>query len=451
MTAQDIIGVKRDGHVLSQAQIEHFVRGLVDGSWSDAQVGAFAMAVYLRGMAREEVVALTRAMMHSGRVMSWTDLPGPVLDKHSSGGVGDKVSLMLPAMLAACGVFVPMISGRGLGHTGGTCDKFDAIPGYCSTPTQQRFDAVVRQVGCAVIAQTADLAPADGRLYALRDVTSTVASIPLITASILSKKLAAGLQGLVMDVKCGNGAFAESPEMAQALAKSIVEVANSAGLPTRALITDMNQVLGREVGNALEVMEAIRYLKGEAVEPRLHQITLALGAEMLVMGGLANDEQAAREQLQRALDSGAAAERFAGMVSMLGGPKGLLERPELHLAAAPVVLPVPALQAGRLSAIRTREIGMIVVALGGGRAQPGDAIDPRVGLSGMRGLGEILAAGEPLAFVHAADRASAELAAARLQAACTLTPAQQPWQATPLVMINVKENPEFPATVGTAG
>ncbi|MDC6168792.1 thymidine phosphorylase [Paucibacter sp. XJ19-41] len=327
MLAQEIIRSKRDGAALSEAQIQAFVRGLVDGSWSEGQVAALGMAVFLRGMGRDECVALTRAMMYSGRVLSWPDMPGPVLDKHSSGGVGDKVSLMLAPLVAACGGYVPMIAGRGLGHTGGTVDKLEAIPGYTTTPAPAEFDRIVRSLGCAIIGQTADLAPADKRFYATRDVTATVESVPLITASILSKKLAAGLQGLAMDVKWGNGAFADSPAMAQQLAQSIVEVANGAGMKTRALITDMNQVLGSEVGNALEIHETIAYLKGEPREPRLHEVTLALAAEMLLLGGLAGDEAQARAKLQRALDSGAAAEKFAAMVAALGGPADLLERP----------------------------------------------------------------------------------------------------------------------------
>jgi thymidine phosphorylase len=441
MLAQEIIRSKRDGQRLSEAQIQQFVQGLVDGSWSEGQVAALAMAIYLRGLARGECVALTQAMVYSGRMMAWPDLPGPVLDKHSSGGVGDKVSLMLAPMVAACGGYVPMISGRGLGHTGGTCDKLAAIPGYCTTPEPAVFDQVVRSVGCAIIGQTGDLAPADKRLYAIRDVTATVESVPLITASILSKKLAAGLQGLVMDVKCGNGAFADSRDMADDLAHSIVSVAIRAGLKTAALITDMNQVLGQTVGNALEMAEAIRYLTGQggntAREPRQHAITLALGAELLVLGGLAASTGAARIQLQAALDSGAAAERFARMVAALGGPADLLERPTTHLAAAPLVLPVPALSAGVLTATNTRAIGVAVVELGGGRRKADDAIDPRVGLSHMQPLGTRLAAGDPLAMVHAADRSSAERAIAQVQAACTISdssPGDGAWQAAPCVL-----------------
>ena len=438
MLAQEIIRAKRDGAALSEPQIQHFVRGLVDGSWSEGQVAALGMAVFLRGMSRAESVALTTAMMRSGRVMSWPDMRGPVLDKHSSGGVGDKVSLMLAPLVAACGGYVPMISGRGLGHTGGTRDKFDAIPGYSCTPSAELFDRVVREVGCAVIGQTADLAPADGRFYATRDVTATVESVPLITASILSKKLAAGLQGLAMDVKCGNGAFADTPEMAQDLAQSIVEVANGAGLPTRALITDMNQVLGSEVGNALEMLEAIRYLKGEGVrDARLHEVTLALGAEMLLLGGLARSQQEATLKLEQALATGSAAERFARMVAGLGGPSDLLERPTAYLVAAPVIIPVPALRSGRLTAMQTRDIGIAIVELGGGRRKASDVIDFRVGLSGMRQLGDEVRAGEPLALVHAADLDAANRVVAQLQAACHLDEDGSGWQPTATILARV--------------
>lgn len=437
MLAQEVIRAKRDGRALDAAQIGSFVRGLVDGSWSEGQIAALAMAVFLRGMGRDEAVALTRAMMHSGRVLAWPDMPGPVLDKHSSGGVGDKISLMLAPLVAACGGYVPMIAGRGLGHTGGTVDKLEAIPGYRTMPAADEFDRIVRNLGCAIIGQTPDLAPADKRLYAIRDVTATVESVPLITASILSKKLASGLQGLAMDIKCGNGAFADTPEMARELAESIVAVAAGAGLKTRALVTDMNQVLGHEVGNSLELLGAIDYLRGDAREARTHELTLALGAQMLIIGGLAADEAQARAKLQAALDSGAAAERFARMVVALGGPADLLERPSAYLAAAPVMLPVPALRAGRLAAMKTRDIGMIIVELGGGRRQPGDAIDHRVGFSAVRQLGDVLAAGEPLAMVHAADAAAAERAVAALQAACEIGDAAATWTPTALVQATV--------------
>lgn len=435
MLAQEIIRAKRDGQALNEAQINHFVRGLVDNSWSEGQVAALGMAVFLKGMGRDEAVLLTRAMMNSGRVMRWPDMPGPVLDKHSSGGVGDKVSLMLAPMVAACGGYVPMIAGRGLGHTGGTVDKLEAIPGYTTTPVPAKFDQIVRTLGCAIIGQTADLAPADKRFYATRDVTATVESVPLITASILSKKLAAGLEGLAMDIKCGNGAFASTPEFARELAESIVAVAGGAGLRTRALITDMNQVLGTDVGNSLEVIETIRYLKGEAREPRLHEVTLALCAEMLVLGGLSADTAAARVKLQAALDSGAAAEKFAQMVAALGGPADLMERPEAYLVAAPVVKPVAAPRAGVLSGMATRDLGVAIVELGGGRRKAGDTIDMRVGFSDVKPLGTRFAAGEPLALVHAADEAAADRAVASYLAACTLGDADV--AATPMVMAEV--------------
>lgn len=429
MLAQEIIRTKRQKGQLSPAQIQSFVQGLTDESWSEGQVAALAMAIFLNGMQRDEAVALTLAMRDSGRVMRWPDMPGPIVDKHSTGGVGDKISLMLGPMIAACGGYVPMIAGRGLGHTGGTVDKLEALPGYQTRPDAAIFDRAVRQLGVAIIGQTADLAPADKRFYATRDVTATVESVPLITASILSKKLSAGLQGLVMDVKVGNGAFADTPKMARELAESIVAVGNGAGMKTRALITDMNQVLGRTAGNALEVQEAIDYLTGKDREPRQHEITLALCAQMLQIVGLAGDEASARAKLQQALDSGAAAEKFAQMVAMLGGPKDVLRDPQL--AAAPVVRAVPALRDGFISQQDTRAIGIAVIELGGGRRIAADPIDPRVGFAKVQPLGHAVKAGEPLAFVHAADEAAAERAIASYQAAVQLGDAVP--AATPLV------------------
>lgn len=423
MLAQDTVRRKRDGLPLTADQIHHFVRGLVDGSWSEGQVAALAMAIFWHGMGRDECMALTHAMAHSGRTMAWADLPGPVLDKHSTGGVGDKISLMLAPMVAACGGYVPMVSGRGLGHTGGTIDKLTSLAGYNTTPSPALFDHVVRNVGCAIMGQTDDIAPADRRLYAIRDVTATVESVPLITASILSKKLAAGLQGLVMDVKCGNGAFAADRAQADALAHSIGTVAAAMGLPTAVLITDMNQILGTSVGNALEITEALNYLcnTGPGRDARLHAITLALGAQMLVLGGLAANAAEATSKLQAALDSGAAAERFARMVHALGGPSTLLERPTEHLALAPICVPVPAPHSGVLQTMDTRAIGMASIALGGGRRHSQDSIDPRVGFDQVRPLGFAVQAGEPLARVHAADVASAARAVRAYAAACTIT------------------------------
>src|SRR5215470_10431480 len=316
MLPQEIIRKKRDGFALSEAEIGFMIEGLTKGTVSEGQVAAFAMAVFFRGMAMPERVALTVAMRNSGTVLDWRglDLKGPVIDKHSTGGIGDKVSLMLAPILAACGGFNPMISGRGLGHTGGTLDKLDSIPGYKSQPDLATFRRVVKEVGCAVIGQTDDLAPADRRLYAIRDVTATVESIGLITASILSKKLAAGLDALVMDVKTGSGAFMAKLEDSRELARSIVDVANGAGLKTSALITDMNQALGRKVGNALEIVEAVDYLTGKARETRLHEATLALAGELLALGGLAGNAEAGRAKAEGALASGKAAEIFGRMV-----------------------------------------------------------------------------------------------------------------------------------------
>lgn len=412
MLAQEIIRIKRDGHTLARTHLDAFVRGLVDGSWSEGQAAALAMAMFLQGMSRAETVDLTQAMTHSGRVMDWrgADLHGPILDKHSTGGVGDKVSLMLAPIVAACGGVVPMVSGRGLGHTGGTLDKLASIPGYNTAPDLPTLHRALHSAGCAIIGQTAELAPADRRLYAIRDVTATVESVPLITASILSKKLAAGLQGLVMDVKVGNGAFADSPAMATILAESLVQVANGAGLPTRAWLTDMNQVLGSSCGNALEVLEALDFLTGRWREPRLLAVTRTLSAELLVMGGLADHATQALQQVDEALHSGRALEQFARMVSALGGPADFCERPSHYLPAAPVQLPVLAPCSGFVADMATRDIGLAVVELGGGRRQARDTIDARVGLSHFVQLGQAIQAGEVLAIVHAADASAAERA-----------------------------------------
>jgi thymidine phosphorylase len=413
---QEIIRKKRDGGALSAAEIGFFVRGLTDGSISEGQVAAFAMAVFFRGMRMDERVVLTRSMAQSGRVIDWSaaNLAGPVLDKHSTGGVGDKVSLMLAPLVAACGGCVPMISGRGLGHTGGTLDKLDSIPGYRTAPDLQLFRKVVADAGCAIIGQTADLAPADRRLYAIRDVTATVESIPLITASILSKKLAAGLQGLVMDVKFGSGAFMVEIDAARELAESIATVATAAGLPTTALLTDMNQVLGRSAGNALEVREAIDWLTGRSRDPRLDDVTLALGAEMLVLGRLATDAADGRRRLIAARDSGAAAERFQRMIAALGGPADLVEQPDKYLPRASVQRAVPAKRGGFIASIDVRAVGLAVLGLGGGRSRVEDRIDYGVGLTEMRGIGERVEAGQPLAVLHARSDAEAAQAAAAL-------------------------------------
>ncbi|HEV2545643.1 MAG TPA: thymidine phosphorylase [Methylobacterium sp.] len=403
---QEIIRDKRDGRALTEADIAGFIAGLTRDEVTEGQAAAFAMAVFFRGLSRDERVALTRAMTHSGTVLAW-ELPGPVLDKHSTGGVGDTVSLPLAAMVAACGGYVPMISGRGLGHTGGTLDKLASIPGYDVAPGLDRFRQVTAEAGCAIIGQTVDLAPADRRLYAIRDVTGTVESLDLITASILSKKLAAGLQGLVMDVKTGSGAFMASGAEARALAESIVTVANAAGLRTRALVTDMDAPLASSAGNAVEVAYAVDYLTGRVREPRFHTVTLALAAEMLIIGGLAASGAEAEERLTAALESGAACAVFSRMVAALGGPSDFVEASDRYLPRAPVVRPVTAQASGVVERIETRAVGLAVIGLGGGRTRPQDAIDPRVGFTGLARPGDRLAKGDPIGLVHAADEAAA--------------------------------------------
>ena len=416
MIPQEIIRAKRDGQVLSDSDIAGFIAGLVNDAVTEGQAAAFAMAVYFQGMNIDERVALTKAMRDSGTVLNW-DLDGPVLDKHSTGGVGDTVSLMLAPMVAACGGYVPMISGRGLGHTGGTYDKMESIPGYVAAPTMTKFRAVVAKLGCAIIGQTPDLAPADKRLYGIRDVTATVESIGLITASILSKKLAAGLQGLAMDVKVGNGAFMSTLPAANELARSIVEVATGAGLPTTALITDMNRPLADAAGNAIEVAYAIDYLTGVRREPRMHEITMALCTEMLLHGKLAQNPKAARAKLQAVLESGAAAEKFGQMIVALGGPKKLVEEPWKHLQRAPLQVAIAPARDGTVSHIDTRAVGMVVVALGGGRTRPQDPVDHAVGLTALAGLGDAVGADRPLANVHARTQAQVDQATLLLQAA----------------------------------
>jgi len=429
MIPQEIIRRKRDGEELGLADINTFIAALAAGLLSEGQIGAFAMAVWFKGMSRAETVALTLAMANSGDRLKWADIDRPIADKHSTGGVGDNVSLMLAPITAACGLAVPMISGRGLGHTGGTLDKLESIPGYRITPDADLFHKVVKQAGCAIIGQTGTLAPADGRLYAVRDVTATVDSIPLITASILSKKLAAGLQTLVLDVKVGNGAIMADRAQAESLARSLVEVANGAGIKTSALITDMNQPLADSAGNAVEMRNCLDFLAGGKADTRLQTVVLAFAAEMLVKPGIATSPDEAQGMARRALSSGKAAEVFGRMVSMLGGPADLVENPDKYLARAPVEKPVLAGRPGWLSACDARGIGVSVIDLGGGRRHPQDRIDHRVGFSGLLPLGTRVEAGEPIAVVHAADEAAAEKAAAAIAAHYRITedkPQQSP-------------------------
>jgi len=420
MLFTDVIRKKRDGGELNDEEIRFFVDGLADESLPAEQVSALAMAVFLNSMTFDEAAKLTLAMSASGTVLEWDPqtFDAPIVDKHSTGGVGDKVSFMLAPILAACGCYVPMISGRGLGHTGGTTDKAESIPGYNATPDLGTFRDVVREVNCAIIGQTPDLAPADRRFYSIRDVTSTVESVPLITASILSKKIAAGLQGLVMDVKVGSGAFMESMERARELATSIIGTAARAGLKTHAVITDMNEVLGRTVGNALEIEESILFLRDEYREPRLNEVTMALCAEMLVVSGGSGDRTEATARCEEAVSSGRAAEKFAAMVEALGGPGDLLDKHAEYLPKAPLVRPVYA--EGIVGAVNTRAVGNAIIELGGGRRQVGEKLDLSVGFSDLVPTGTELDSNTPLAVVHAASEDDAARAEQNLLAAISL-------------------------------
>ena len=427
---QEVIRKKRDGEALSRDDIRKFVMGIADSSVSEGQAGAFAMATVLKGMNIDERTELTLAMRDSGDVMNWA-LPGPVVDKHSTGGVGDLVSLVLGPILAACGCYVPMISGRGLGHTGGTLDKLESIPGYNIMPTNARFREIVEQIGVAIIGQTGDLAPADKRLYAVRDVTATVESIDLITASILGKKLAEGLDALVMDVKVGNGAFMADMQAATELAESIVRVANKAGVKTQALITDMNQPLARSAGNAVEIWETIRLLKGETDSERLLEVIISLAASTLASAGLADSPDHARTIAQEALQSGRAATVFAQMVEALGGPADLLEQPETYLPKAKFIKPVYPQQAGVVQGIDTRAIGMAVITLGGGRLRPQDDINHAVGLTQLALPGEQVDAEHPLALIHGESEEQIALVETMLQDAYQISSEEK--SSTPLI------------------
>lgn len=428
---QEIIRAKRNGLELSREQIAFFIKGVTSGSVTDGQIAAFAMAVYFQGMEMHERVSLTEEMMRSGNVLQWHDMPGPIVDKHSTGGVSDSVSLMLGPLVAACGGYVPMIAGRGLGHTGGTLDKFESIPGYNIMPSEAQFKQIVKDIGVAIIGQTDEIAPADKRIYSIRDVTATVDSIPMITASILSKKLSAGLGSLAMDVKAGNGAFMSTPEDARLLAESIVTVANQAGVPTSATITDMSQPLGSTAGNATEMLEAIDYLTGKYRNPRLHQVTMALAEQMLLLSGLAKSKQDAQMKLNHALDSGAATEKFSAMVHALGGPADLVENAIQYIQLASVCKPVYASAEGFVQHIETRDVGLAVVSLGGGRTDPSQQVDHAVGLTELASLGQQISADQPIAMVYARSEAEAETAAASVQAAFSMS--DQPVTTPPVI------------------
>ncbi|WP_285163165.1 thymidine phosphorylase [Shewanella goraebulensis] len=417
--AQEIIRKKRNGEALSNAEIQFFVDGITQNTVSEGQIAAFGMAVYFQDMNMDERIALTTGMRDSGTVLNWDSLSldGPIIDKHSTGGVGDVISLMLGPMAAACGGYVPMISGRGLGHTGGTLDKFDAIPGYQTEPSSELFRKVVKEAGVAIIGQTGDLVPADKRFYSIRDNTATVESISLITASILSKKLAAGLDALAMDVKVGSGAFMPTYEASEELARSITAVANGAGTKTTALLTDMNQVLASCAGNAVEVREAINFLTGQYRNPRLYEVTMGLCAEMLVLGGIAQNDTDARNKLNTVLDNGKAAEIFGRMVSGLGGPTDFIESYDKYLPHSQIIRPVYASKQGYAHSMDTRELGLAVVTLGGGRRKPGDKLDYSVGLTDVCALGDFVSTDKPIAMVHAQSEAAFDEASAAVQQA----------------------------------
>ena len=411
-----LIAKKRDGSELTDGEIADLIRGYVDGSVADYQMAAFAMAVCCRGMSIAETASLTEHMLHSGATLNWPDSLAAEVDKHSTGGIGDKVSLPLAAMLACCGLRVPMISGRGLGATGGTLDKLESIPGFRTNLSLDEMRTVVDRVGCVINGATEDLVPADRMLYGLRDVTATVESIPLITASIMSKKLAEGLDALVLDVKHGSGAFMKTLEDAQALARSLVDTGKRMGVATTALVTDMNQPLGRMVGNVVEVNESVGMLAGTGPADAM-EVTLALGSELLLATGLATDSGAARQQLQATIGSGVALEKFREMVAAQGGdldaPRPVAPRHE-----------VLATDAGYVAQIDTQQLGRAIIELGGGRRQKGDQLDLSVGMEMLVRLGDRVEAGSPVAALFAPNHL-VEAAAAMVRSAIQLSETQQ--------------------------
>ncbi len=420
MDARSITLQLRRGQEPSPEALRWFARALATGEASDAQAGAFAMGICLRGLGPEGRAALTLAMRDSGNILDWGD-GAPVVDKHSTGGLGDCTSLLLAPALAACGVRVPMISGRGLGHTGGTLDKLESIPGLRTDHDARSLRRLLDATGCFIAGASARIAPADRRLYAVRDVTGTVESVDLITASILSKKLAAGVDTLVLDVKCGGGAFMKTPAAARELGQALVTVANAAGCRTAALVTDMDEPLGPGLGNALEVALCMAVLEdGRTAAPRLHDLTIALGARALALAG--ENENTAAAHVARAIASGAAMERFASMVAAMGGPPDMAADWRAHLPRAPVIRPVPAPAGGVIAGWGGEALGLVVVGLGGGRRVEGARIDHAVGLSEVLALGQAVAPGDPVAMVHARSTSDAEAAVAAVSAALTLAP-----------------------------
>jgi thymidine phosphorylase len=438
ISTEEIILRKRDGGALTADELRTFVTGIASGEVSDAQIAAFTMATWFNGMVDDETRALTLAMRDSGRVLDWAGLDGPVLDKHSTGGVGDLVSLVLGPLLAACGAYVPMISGRGLGHTGGTLDKLESIPGLHTALGRRQIREQVREIGIAIVGQTGELAPADRRIYAIRDVTATVSSAPLMISSILSKKLAEGLDGLVLDIKYGSGAFLDDPAEGVTLAKRMCAIAGGTGVPCNALVSSMDAPLASSAGNALEVREAIRLLRGEAANDRLYEVVITLAAELLVLGGLATSSDDGRAQAKSGLETGRAAERFAAMVAAQGGPSGILEEAGKLLPQARLVRPVYPPRDGFVAAIDTLAVGNTVVRLGGGRNRPGDGIDPAVGLDRIAGPGTAVGKNDPLAVIHARDEQAWENAASALISAFSLN--EHPVSPAPVVHSIIKGN-----------
>ncbi|WP_420862449.1 thymidine phosphorylase [Algirhabdus cladophorae] len=419
MSVRAILDQMRAGLPVDLEDLDLIAQGLANGAVSDAQAGSFAMAVCRNGLGPDGRVALTLAMRDSGKVLDW-NLDAPVIDKHSTGGIGDCISLLLAPALAACGAYVPMISGRGLGHTGGTLDKLESIPGLRTSLDEASFRKVVGEVGCAIVGATGDIAPADKRLYAVRDNTGTVANTDLITASILSKKLAAGLDALVLDIKLGSGAFMQTMEEAETLAHALVDTAAGAGCPTRALITDMSQPLAKSMGNTLEVMEALQALTGDEVDQDLPDLAASLGGELLEAAGLADTVEDGANQIMDSFYDGTAAETFQRMVAAMGGPKDFVSRWHDRLPAAPVVREVMADRSGFVTAMQGQMMGDIVVALGGGRRQMSDRIDPSVGMTELASLGDYVDNAVPLALIHAASETDADMAEDAVRRAMTI-------------------------------
>jgi pyrimidine-nucleoside phosphorylase/thymidine phosphorylase len=422
---QDVIRKKRDGEELSRAEIDFFIGGITNDGIADYQVSALLMAIFLNGMNEAEQQALTEAMLRSGITLDFSGIAKPKADKHSTGGVGDKTSLIIAPLVAACGVCVPMISGRGLGHTGGTLDKLESIPGYRVNLSTKEFREVLEQVGFAMAGQTAELAPADKKMYALRDATSTVEAIPLIVASIISKKGAAGLDAMVIDVKVGSGAFMREEARARALAKALVKTGNSCGIRTRALLTDMNQPLGRAVGNSLEVKECIELLRGEA-EPGARPVldlSLELSAHMLVLARVDDSLEAAHARLQRVLDAGKALECFRQNIAAQGGDARVCDDPASFLPLVSDSIKVESPSSGFITAIETTEIGHAIAALGGGRVRIDDKIDPTVGFIAEKKIGDKVERGALLGTVYARDQSRARETAARIQASYVVSEA----------------------------